>query len=192
MLKRFPADGVIWAFEDWLFGWQAEQSIASDDHGSNLACADIAVAFVGEADEVSDGIVWACGFPEKQAGGEFLGDFVEDGIEVEPAIIGDEGDERIGRGCLLGGLQQSINGDAVHEHFFAGFFEDGADEQLAVDDAVERDIEAVEEFPAAPVTSGLPAAEEPAEDCETDGNGNLDAVVAQLITDGGEPFVHSF
>lgn len=59
VLQRFPANGVMWAFKRWLFSGEVEQSIAADDHSADLASADIAIAFVGEADEISDGIVWA-------------------------------------------------------------------------------------------------------------------------------------
>lgn len=190
VLQGFPANGVMWAFKGWLFSGEAEQSIAADDHSADFASADIAIAFVGEADEISDGIVWASGFAKEQSGREFFGDFVEDGVEVEPAIIGDQGNEWIAGGCILGGLEQPFDGNTIHEDFFAGLFDHGANEQFAVDDAVERDVEAIEEFAAAPVASGFPATEEPAEDCESSGDGNFNTVVAELIADGGEPFVH--
>jgi len=137
VLQGFPANGVMRAFKGWLFSGEAEQSIAADDHCTDFASADVTIAFVGEADEVSDGIVWARGFAEKQSGGEFFGDFVEDGVEVEPAIIGDQGHEWIVGGCILGGVEQPFDGNAIQEDFFAGLFGHGANEQFAVDDAVE-------------------------------------------------------
>jgi|GEM_PF-5636380 len=120
-LKCFQADRVMWSFEcGRLFG-EVDERFLADYHRADFASPDVAVTFIGEADQVVDGIDGFSGLSTEQSGRKCFREIIQNGIQKEPAILVRDWYQRIIHCGQLGGFDQSIDGDFVEQNVFAFF-----------------------------------------------------------------------